>query len=102
MAIHGVIKVITSDLTALCVVGFDETKPAEVNRSELERLVNSPGGVHSTMWRGTFYCETSGDFHFLRLHLKIKTSELPIVAIGQHPLEKSKWVEISSLVLTNR
>lgn len=109
MRFRKIIHSIAAVVTALFVTGCDEDKPTEVNRSELEQLLNSPRGAYSTMWRGTFYCGTSGDFHFLRhtiemkrdLHLKIKTNDLPIQVVGKYPLDKSKWIEISSLVLTN-
>jgi hypothetical protein len=72
--------------------------------------MSGPKGSGSTMWRGTFYCGSAVDFHYLRhtielnrdLLLKIKTNELAITPVGKYPLPKADWIEISSLVLTNQ
>jgi hypothetical protein len=90
------------------LLGCNE-KVQEVNLMELQQLVIGPKGRGSTMWRGTFYCGTAGKFHFIshkiKLHrdllLKIKTNELHILSITNFPIEWSKWVEISSLIITN-
>jgi len=103
-----IITCLSAVVLVLCLVGCTDNAKA-VKLAELQQLVSGPRGKDSTMWRGTFYCGTAGDFHYVRhtvelssdLLLKIKTNELQIAPIGKYPLDKSKWVEISSLVLTS-
>lgn len=96
-------------LAGVSLVGCGD-KPREIKLSGLQQLLAGPQGTNSTLWRGTFYCGTSGEFHYLRHTtrfngdelLKIKTNELPIRVLGRFPMEKSQWVPIASLALTNR
>lgn len=109
MRFRKFMPLIAAVVAALLVAGCDEDNAKEVSRAELGQLLNSPHGAHSTTWRGTFFCGTAGEFHMLRhtmamrrdVHLKIKTNELPQRFAGKYPLDKSKWIEISSLALTN-
>ena len=109
LKLRKTIVVLSAGVLALCLSGCTD-KAKEVQLVELQQLVSGPKGKNSTMWRGTFYCGTAGEFHYVRhtielssdLLLKIKTNELQIATIGKFPLERSKWVEISSVVLTNK
>ena len=52
------------------------------------------------MWRGTYYCGTKDEFHYVRHTvaigrdqlLKISTNDLPLDVIGKYPLPKAEWV----------
>ena len=100
-------------ITLCCVMTFcliscsKEDKSKEMTISELRGLVSGPSGQHSDLWRGTYYCGTKGNFHFLchrlemapAVYVKVDTNALILTNQMHYTTDSEKWKEVSKQII---